>query len=55
MQDNEINYTNQRETRQGVEINQNSPELLTNNIYTPAFLRENILLLFHFPSGYKIH
>ena len=25
-----------------VTINQNSPELLTNNIYTPAFLRENI-------------
>lgn len=42
MQDNEMNYTNQRETRQGVEINQNSPEILTNNIYTPAFLREQI-------------
>lgn len=25
-----------------VNINQNSPEILTNNIYTPAFLRENI-------------
>ena len=25
-----------------VNINQNSPEMLTNNIYTPAFLRENI-------------
>ena len=25
-----------------VSINQNSPEILTNNIYTPAFLRENI-------------
>ena len=25
-----------------VDINQNSPEILTNNIYTPAFLRENI-------------
>ena len=25
-----------------VNINQNSPETLTNNIYTPAFLRENI-------------
>ena len=42
MENNEINYTSQRETRQGVEINQNSPEVLTNNIYTPAFLREQI-------------
>ena len=25
-----------------VTINQNSPEILTNNIYTPAFLREQI-------------
>ena len=25
-----------------VNINQNSPEILTNNIYTPAFLREQI-------------
>ena len=25
-----------------VNINANSPEVLTNNIYTPAFLRENI-------------
>ena len=25
-----------------VNINQNSPEILTNNIYTPPFLRENI-------------
>ena len=25
-----------------VNINQNSPEILTNNIYTPAFVRENI-------------
>lgn len=25
-----------------VVINQNTPEVLTNNIYTPAFLRENI-------------
>lgn len=30
-----------RETRQ-VEVNQNSPEILTNPIYTPAFLREQI-------------
>ena len=32
---------NKREDR-NVNINQNSPEILTNNIYTPAFLRENI-------------
>ena len=25
-----------------VQINENSPEILTNNIYTPAFLRQNI-------------
>lgn len=33
--------TQTRENRQ-VEINQNSPEILTNPIYTPAFLREQI-------------
>lgn len=32
---------NSKESR-NVNINQNSPEILTNNIYTPAFLRENI-------------
>lgn len=32
---------NQREDR-NVTIDQNSPEILTNNIYTPAFLREQI-------------
>ena len=31
----------QREDR-NVQINPNSPEILTNNIYTPAFLREQI-------------
>ena len=31
----------QRETRQE-EVNQNTPEILTNPIYTPAFLREQI-------------
>ena len=30
-----------RENR-NVTINQNSPEILTNSIYTPAFLREQI-------------
>ena len=37
--------TNSKEKEQenrNVEINPNSPEILTNNIYTPAFLRENI-------------
>ena len=33
--------SNKRETRQ-VEINPNSPEILTNPIYTPGFLREQI-------------
>lgn len=33
--------TDKREDR-NVTINQNSPEILTNNIYTPAFLREQI-------------
>ena len=34
---------NRRETRQ-VEINQNSPEILTNAIYTPGFLRQQITI-----------
>ena len=42
MQDNEMNYSNKRETNRNVQINQNTPEVLTNNIYTPAFLREQI-------------
>lgn len=32
---------NERETRQNI-INQDSPEILTNSIYTPAFLRTQI-------------
>ena len=32
---------NEREDR-NVQINPNSPEIVTNNIYTPAFLREQI-------------
>ena len=35
------NIENKRENR-NVEIDANSPEILTNNIYTPAFLRQNI-------------
>ena len=38
---NEQNKLNMQENR-NVNINSNSPEILTNNIYTPAFLRENI-------------
>ena len=29
-------------SRQHVVTNDNSPEILTNNIYTPAFLRQQI-------------
>ena len=31
-----------KKEERNVNINQNSPEILTNNIYTPAFLREQI-------------
>lgn len=41
MQENENQNNNIRENR-NVEINENSPEILTNPIYTPAFLRQNI-------------
>lgn len=34
--------TKEIQENRNVDINQNSPEVLTNNIYTPAFLRENI-------------
>ena len=34
--------TKEIQENRNVNINQNSPEILTNNIYTPAFLRENI-------------
>ena len=34
-------HENERETRENI-INQNSPEILTNSIYTPAFLRTQI-------------
>ena len=32
----------QEQDNRNVVINSNTPEMLTNNIYTPAFLRENI-------------
>lgn len=38
---NDKKDNNERETRQNV-INQDSPEILTNSIYTPAFLRTQI-------------
>ena len=41
MQESENKVNNQRQNR-NVQINESSPELLTNNIYTPGFLRENI-------------
>lgn len=41
MQESENKINNQRQNR-NVQINENSPEILTNNIYTPAFLREHI-------------
>ena len=34
-------FQNSKENRR-VQIDENSPEILTNDIYTPAFLRENI-------------
>lgn len=42
MEDNQIPGLNERESRQTnhVVTNANSPEILTNNIYTPAFLRQ---------------
>ena len=40
MEDNKI--SNKRQMEDHVTTNQNSPEILTNNIYTPAFLRQQI-------------
>lgn len=40
MEDNKT--SNQRQIGNPVITNQNSPEILTNNIYTPAFLRQQI-------------
>lgn len=41
MQESENNSNCQRQNR-NVQIQEGTPEVLTNNIYTPAFLRENI-------------
>ena len=38
----EDKISNKRQMENPVITNQNSPELLTNNIYTPAFLRQQI-------------
>lgn len=40
MEDNQI--SNKRQMANPVITNANSPEILTNNIYTPAFLRQQI-------------
>lgn len=40
MEDNKV--SNQRQMNSPVTTNANSPEILTNNIYTPAFLRQQI-------------
>lgn len=40
MEDNKT--SNKRQIENRVTTNVNSPEILTNNIYTPAFLREQI-------------
>ena len=41
MEENQDKREERKEER-NVNINQNSPEILTNPIYTPAFLREQI-------------
>lgn len=42
MEDNQITNMDKRQGTQHVVTNANSPEILTNNIYTPAFLRQQI-------------
>lgn len=42
MEDNQMSDLNTRQTGRLVVTNANSPEILTNNIYTPAFLRQQI-------------
>lgn len=42
MEENQIINMNNRQTGNPVITNANSPEILTNNIYTPAFLRQQI-------------
>ena len=42
MANSEENVNQEKKENRNVNINQNSPEILTNSIYTPAFLREQI-------------
>ena len=42
MANSEENINQEKKENRNVNINQNSPEILTNSIYTPAFLREHI-------------
>ncbi len=42
MEFSEERELNQRENRQGEQNQNNTPEILTNPIYTPAFLKEQI-------------
>lgn len=42
MEENIKSTDREKETRQLVITNASSPEILTNNIYTPAFLRQQI-------------
>ena len=42
MDEKQISNISKEENRQHVITNSNSPEILTNNIYTPAFLRQQI-------------
>lgn len=42
MANGDENVNNEKKENRDVNIDQNSPEILTNPIYTPAFLREQI-------------
>ena len=43
MEENQVNIRDSRQINSNlVQTNSNSPEILTNNIYTPAFLRQQI-------------
>ena len=42
MEEKQIANVDKRQNAQHVVTNANSPEILTNNIYTPAFLRQQI-------------
>ncbi len=42
MDNNQLGTQNKRQEDEHVVTNESSPEILTNNIYTPAFLRQQI-------------